>query len=388
MCRKFPADVVSSAKSIASKLGNNAAKIESAALLAWYKGADEEAVLLITKSASVTGSDGLPLVNAGAILDMYGLPEKAIPILRTVVANDPKSAIAHNNLGQAYTSIGMLDSAMYYFGKCLGLSSQHPEANNTAGHIELKRGNKSKAQTYFENSLRGGYTHSAYVGLKTILKEKTRIAHLIKPKVKFPEYFNQFKYKLPRQCENVNDAATVQLEFDNYKKMLSGVMRQADLAGKEAEKAMGKNWAVEMNQRTMDAVMKGESYLRPFQTLGSIIDAEATVGYVADMNDLMKFNEENRAEYKKLEEDYKKAYEQMMQSGGGCARENALKNKYLEQFALLNSEWQSRNMLIENKYIDDYLYWCYFAAADINDYKHRFYSYMYRYLYRLHTSHR
>ena len=286
LSKKFPADAVSSAKAIAAKLGNNPIKIEAAALHAWQNGADEEAILLITKGASVNGGDGLLLVNAGGLLDMYGMSEKAVPVLRTVVSYNPNNIIALNNLGQAYTALGLRDSAMHYFSRCLSLSPQHPEANNTAGHIELKKGNKSKAQSYFENSLRGSFNVSAYTGLATIFKDnkdKLKIASLIKPKVKHPEYFNQFKYKLPRQCRNVFEAATVKEEFNAYKKMLNAEKRKFDLLQKEAQKEMGKNWAQEFNQQTMNKVMQGESYMRPFQTMGSVMEAEAILGYVTTL---------------------------------------------------------------------------------------------------------
>jgi hypothetical protein len=386
LCRKFRADAVNSAKSIAAKLNNNPAKLEAAALHAWQNGADEEAVLLITKGATVS-NDGLLLTNTGGMLDIYGLPEKAIPVLRTVVSYAPQNAIAHNNLGQAFTALGMLDSAMYYFSRCLSLSSQHPEANNTAGHIELKKGNKSAAQVYFENSIRGSFNLSAYTGLATIFKDdksKLKIAHLIKPKVKKPEHFNRFKYsKLPRQCYNVNEAATVSEEFKAYKEMLSRESRKFDLLRKEAENQMGKTRAEDFNKKTMEAVMEGKSYMKPFQVLGSAMEAEATLGYHDDMADLEKFNKENREQYKQLEAEYKNAYEQLMKSGGDCPGQNELKNKYLERFAQINTEWQSRNMLIENKYIDDFLYWCYFSAFDIKDYRHRLYTYVKKYIYRV-----
>jgi hypothetical protein len=264
-----------------------------------------------------------------------------------------------NNLGQAYTALGLLDSATIYLSRCISFSSQHPQANNTAGHIELKRGNKAKAQTYFENSLRGSFNLSAYSGLKEILKDKCRIAKLVKPKVKMPEYFNQFKYKPPRQCLNVNEAATVQEEFNVYKKMLSNSKGVYDKLRKEAEKSMGADWAANFNKQTMEKISKGESYMKPFQVLGGIIESETVLGYHDDLADLAKFNEENREEYKLLE------------------------NKYLERFVQLNEEWQSRNMLVENKYIDDFLYWCYFSAFDIKDYRHRFYTYVNNYLYKV-----
>lgn len=386
LCKKFPADAVSSAKSIASKLGNDPLKLEAAALHGWQNGASEEAVLLIIKGATAS-NDGLLLTNAGGILDMYGLSEKAIPVLRTVVSYAPQNVIAHNNLGQAYTALGMLDSAMYYFGRCLSLSSQHPEANNTAGQIELKRGNKAKAQSYFENSLRGSFNISAYTGLATIFKDKKdqfKISPLIKPKVKLPEYFNQFKYKLPRQCLNVFEAATVKEEFNAYKKMLQSQTRKFDLLKKEAEKNMGADYAANFNKKTFEKLAQGENVMKPFQALGSIIEGEANLGYSLDINDLLKFNTENRKRYNQLEQEYRNAYEQMMKSGGpDCGRENELKNNYLQQFAQLNKEWQSRNMLIENKYIDDFLYWCYFSAFDSNDYRNRFYNRVSNYLYKV-----
>lgn len=387
LSRKFPADAVGSAKAIAAKLGNDPVKLEAAAQHGWQNGADEEALLLIVKGAAA-GGDGLVLTNTGSLLDMYGLPEKAIPVLRTVISYSPKNVIALNNLGQAYTSLGMRDSGMIYFSRCLSLSPQHPEANSTAGHIELKKGNKTAAQVYFENSIRGSFNLSAYTGLATIFKDdksKLKIAHLIKPKVKKPEYFNQFKYNnLPRQCYNVNEAATVSEEFKVYKEMLSRETRKFDLLRKEAENQMGKNWAADFNKRTMDAVMQGKNYMKPFTVLGGIIESEATLGYRDDMADLEKFNKENRDQYKQLETDYKNAYEQLMKSGGyTCQKENELKNTYLEKFAQLNTEWQSRNMLIENKYIDDFLYWCYFSAFDIKDYRHRFYNYVRNYLYNV-----
>ncbi len=387
LSKRFPADAVNSAKAISAKLGNNPAKMEAAALHAWQNGADEEAILLITKGAAESGGDGLMLVNAGGMLDMYGLSEKAIPVLRTIVNYNPNNIIALNNLGQAYTAIGLRDSAMYYIGRCLSLSPQHPEANNTAGHIELKKGNKARAQSYFENSLKGGFNLSAYTGLATIFKDdksKLKIAHLIKPKVKHPEYFNQFKYNnLPRQCRNVFEAATVQEEFNAYKKMLNSEKRKFDLLQKEADKDMGKNWAQEFNQQMMNKVMQGESYMRPFQALGTVIEGETVLGYSKDVEDLLKFNKENREQYDLLRKEYQPAYEQMMKAGGGCASENALKNKYLERFAQLNEEWQSRNLLVLNKYIDDQLYWCYFSAYDLKDYRHRFYHYVNDYLYKL-----
>lgn len=387
LCSRLPSGAVSSAKSIAAKLDNHPGKLEAAALVGWQNRARDEAVILIMKAATLS-NDGLLLSNAGGFLDMYGLPEKAIPVLRTVVNQASQNAIALNNLGQAYTALGMLDSAMTYISRCLRISPQHPEANCTAGLIELKKGNKEKAQAYFENSISGGFNFSALRGLATIFKdnkEKLKIAHLIKPKVKKPEYFNQFKYnKLPRQCYNVFEAATVEKELYAYKKILQSETMKFYLLGEEAKKAKGKNWVEETNKKNIETIIQGKPYLRPFQILGFIMLSETEMDYNKDIADLQKFYNENREHYTQLGIEYKKAFDQLAKSGDNtCAKENELKNKYLEQFAQLNKEWQSRYMLVENKYIDDLLFWCYFAALDLKDYRTKFYALIRNYIHQI-----
>ena len=384
LLKKFSPKAVSNFRSILGQIKNNAGVLEAAALQVWHTGAAEEALLLITKATTLPDTDGLVITNASALLDMYGMSEKAIPILRTILTINPGNILALNNIGQAYTAIGMRDSAVVYLNKCVQSSPQYPEANAALGFIEMSRGNQNRAQVLFENSLRGSFNISAYTGLKSILKEKCRIAQLIKPKTKLPEYFNQFKYQPIRQCTNVQDAASVQEEYNTYKNMMSKELSTYSKLKSEAAKAMGANWAEDYNKKTMDNLVKGNNYLRPFQVLGSVVEAESNLGYSSDINDLQKFNTDNRRDYQQLEKEYQQAYEQLTKSGSySCAAENQLKNKYLERFAQLNNEYQSRNLVIENKYIDDFLYWCYFSAFDRKDYQNRFYNKVHGYLYNV-----
>lgn len=397
IAKKLPAATVSKVNQMLNE-AKTPGDIETGAMLAYHGGAYEEAVLLITKGASQSG-DGILLTNAGAILDMTGLSDKAIPILRTVVAQNPSNFIAQNNLGQAYTALGQLDSALYYFGRCLSFSSEHPEANNTAGVIELKRGNTAKAQQHFENSIRGGYNASAYAGLKHILKNKTRIAHLIRPKIKMPEYFNQFKYKLPRQQLTIIEAAAVEQEQKQFRETIMAAARVYQTIAKEAEKAFAKRTPGQFNAAIYAKVQKGESYLRPFQLLGATMEAETILEYNDDTRDLQHFNTVNRQQYKDLELEYKKKYDAIWKrygekdddccgegdvsccnDDGFCRETNSLKNQYLPKFAALNEEYQSRNLQVEIKHLDNLLYWGFFAAMDKEDYKMRFYQRVTSYL--------
>jgi tetratricopeptide (TPR) repeat protein len=399
IAQKLPQATVDKVNRMYEEVKNKPADIETAAVLVLQGGADEEAALLAAKAASNT-SDGTLLANAAAVLDMTGLSDKAIPILRTVVQRSSNNVTALNNLGQAYTALGQQDSALRIFSRCLSYAPEHPEANNTAGVIELKRGNDAKARQYFENSIRGGFNTSAYAGLKHILKEKTRIAPLIRPKIKMPGYFNQFKYKLPRQLLNVTEAEAVELEQKQFRMVISQAIRAYQALGKEAEMEFAKKSPQERNAAIMRKVNKGESYMRPFQVLGGIMEAETILEYNDDFHDLEYFNKTNRAQYKALEEEYKKKYEAVRKRydekdddccGEGnisccndgekfCIETNNLKNEYLPKFAAINEEYQSRNLLIEIKHLDNFLYWGYFAAWDRDDYKVRFYSRVATYL--------
>lgn len=398
LAKNLPPATVTKVNQIASQLNNDPAQIESAAAMALGNDAPEEAALLVAKTGATT-SDGIFLTNAGAILDLSGLSDKAIPVLRTVVANNPRNFIAHNNLGQAYTALGQHDSALYYFSRCLSLSPQHPEANNSAGHIELKRNNTSKAQQHFENSIRGGFNVAAYKGLKQILKNKTRIAHLIKPKIKMPEYFNQFKYNLPRQQQNLNDARDVEEEQKIFRQVVAAALKKYMALEKEAQANLSKRTPAQYNAAIKKRIDNGEAYMRPFQVLGGIMEAETVLQYNDDLAALDHFNKVNRQQYKDLEAEYKKKYDAIWKRyidkeddccGEGdvsccedqsfCLETNALKKEYLLKFAQLNEEYQSRNLLIEIQHLDNFLYWGFFAAMDRDDYKVRFYGRVQSYL--------
>src|SRR5688572_23720188 len=117
LTKKISKDKVASAEAIAAKLGNQPLKLEATAFTAMQNGAFDEALLLIMKGATVGAADGLLLSNAGALLDMSGWSDKAIPVLRTVLQYDSENIIALNNIGQSFTALGMRDSALYYFGR-------------------------------------------------------------------------------------------------------------------------------------------------------------------------------------------------------------------------------------------------------------------------------
>jgi Flp pilus assembly protein TadD len=395
LSKRLPADAVSSADAIARKLNYDPAKLDAAALQAWEKGATEEAVLLATDAATRNNGDGLLLTNTGAILDMSGLSEKAIPILRTIVRYDPNNAIALNNLGQAYTQLGMHDSGMIYLKRCLSLSSKHPEANNTAGQIELKKGNKGKAKEYFENSIKGSYTVRAYKGLRNA-DPNARIRKFVKDRVKVPEYLNKHKYDLPRQCYKTEEAKSLEEEYKQYKLFLGKQREKYNKLRKEAEQQYAKEGFKKLQEKAMNP--KG-NIVKPFMALGGTMLSETTLDWSEELMKLEKYNAENRKTYKSLEKEYEAAYKKLTDEmdkrvdeccGEGntsccfndadCKAVNELANKYLFKFAQFNEEWQKHNLQLYKDYFDELIFWSYLGSMDNDEFKIKFYDWIDKYL--------
>ncbi|MBC7934812.1 MAG: hypothetical protein H7Y86_05555 [Rhizobacter sp.] len=400
--KKLPPAMVNNAKAIANDLGNDPLKMEGAAWFAFQNSKYAEAVLLITGAAISKPNDGLLLTNAGAILDMSGLSDKAIPILRTTIQNDPRNGIAINNIAQAYCALGMIDSAMIYLNTCVLLSPQHPEANNTAGQIELARGNKATAKIYFENAIRGGFSASAYQGLRSIDKNDKnsyKIKKLINPKIKFPEYFNQYKYKLPRLCTNVDEAEAVQAEQEAFIKMINNTKDKIDALKNDREKNLSSLSLEAYNKQVLEKINNKQPAVRPFQVMAGIVAAETTGEYREELAGLQKFNTQNREEHNILLKQYEAEYDALKKSfdkdddnccGEGdiscctdpsyCIKLNALRNKYLLLFLNVDMHWQNKNLAFQRKYLDDLLYWEPLAAGSVDEAYVRYYNWAGMYL--------
>jgi tetratricopeptide (TPR) repeat protein len=213
---KLPVAAVSHLQQVEVKTGGDPDKLAAAAISNWYNGGPKEAILMALSASVKNPDDKLLLNNLSAMLNMGGASQHAIPILRTLVSEYPENPMLLNNLGQAFAGVGELDTAMYYFRRCIEKSPHHPEANNTAGQIEAERGNSQKAQQHFENSLKGGFNLEAANGLNKINNGKPYpLSGFIKVPVDLP-YFNEFKYKLPRQSQSVDDEVQVMQEHEDY----------------------------------------------------------------------------------------------------------------------------------------------------------------------------
>jgi cytochrome c-type biogenesis protein CcmH/NrfG len=75
--------------------------------------------------------------------------EDAIPLLQSVVADNPRDADAWNYLGFASRKLNKNEEALGYYDKALKLDPKHKGAHEYLGELHLQMGNLAKAEEEF-----------------------------------------------------------------------------------------------------------------------------------------------------------------------------------------------------------------------------------------------
>jgi Flp pilus assembly protein TadD len=72
--------------------------------------------------------------------------DAAVPLLRQVVAKEPKNADAYNYLGYAHVRAGKNEAALGYYRQALAIKPNHRGANEYLGELHLKMGDLAAAE--------------------------------------------------------------------------------------------------------------------------------------------------------------------------------------------------------------------------------------------------
>ena len=75
--------------------------------------------------------------------------DEAIPLLKSVVADNPRDADAWNYLGFASRKLGKNDDALGYYQKALTIDPKHKGAHEYLGELHLQMSNLAKAEEQF-----------------------------------------------------------------------------------------------------------------------------------------------------------------------------------------------------------------------------------------------
>jgi tetratricopeptide (TPR) repeat protein len=377
LAKKMSAGIASSVQSIAARYKNDAQKMGDEAVTGWYTNYREESLLLIIRAAANDPGNGLLLNNCAAILNMGGIEQKAIPILKYILQSYPGNPMVLNNLGEAYAGLGETDTAMVYLGRCLKTEPENPEANNTAGQIEATKGNTDSAINYFEQSIKGAYNKPAELKLRKI-KKGSDIVPLVRPRIKLPDYFNPFKYKLPAQCTGIDKAAVAEAEYKAFHEQIGNQL--VDYDGKLARLAI----KVAQNPMPPNLPAKDGILAQPFYEFCGIMYRDILKDFT---DNLGSYDNKFYAAYKAIDDEYKgklqlinkefaKRELQCCGEGKGdccptqeekCNARNELANQYLSQFATITEDWQEKNQLYFKTFFDELVYWGYLHLHPLSD---------------------
>lgn len=354
--QKIRSRAADSVKSAVKQMGNEGENLSYAAMAAWYKNDADAAVLLASKAAAASKDNNVALSNSAAIFIMAGLENKAIPILKVLLQSEPNSSTVLNNMGQAYTDLGELDTAMYYFGRCIKIAPTHPEANNTAAVISMKKGQTEQAKNYCLQSLKGGLTGEA-INTHGHLFIEDDIENLIdiEPWKSYP--FNEHDFTFPRQCEKVEDAVEIKSEldaaakkyrnfFEHYDKVYNAEMRSkaAAINAQYAKNPLA-NMAL-LDADTHYTRRAGYAYHRITTQLLDEIYA-VTMKHGKEIDRLkVELEIKQKALDKKRDQEIEACENSnlcvLKATAAHCSRQNELSNQYLPKFAIVNRDYVSK----------------------------------------------
>jgi tetratricopeptide (TPR) repeat protein len=331
--------------------------ISTASLFALENGQLDQAVLLSLRAAERDPEDPIILNNTGAVLQKAGLEIAAITILESALAGDPGNSTAENNLGQSYLSLGDRENARAYLQQCIASTPRHPLANSSLAMIDMESGNKGSALSHIENSLRGAFTDRAY-HLLYQLKQDPVLMDYFKDRYKQPEYFNENKYPLPRQCEKVEDVSVLKGEYDAYHEMLEGKIKKLDDDHREESK-LGIDAMMQQTKNYRPGARVSQ-YEVPFMELASAMLLDRKRTYEKDDADkLARSQKEYQAHMKDLRAEYDEKSKQ-----AECGAQIGLANEYMEKMAVESRIYQKTWLRIEKGFFLDMSYWSFFTATN------------------------
>ncbi|MGN6421519.1 MAG: tetratricopeptide repeat protein [Pseudobacter sp.] len=201
----------------------------------YYKGAQPQGLLLAMKAVLADRNNALNVNNLCALLTISGVAREAVPVLRGLVAAYPKDPMVLNNIGQAFASAGMKDSAMHYLNKCMAISPKHGQANTTAAKIAKANGNTAKAVEHAKTAMAEDPNLEAMAIIAE--NDKSGISfHYGKVGENIPDYFNMYKLRKPMHPTKVEMTAEAEAQKAAFLQKLAKLDEEiTDISDEERE---------------------------------------------------------------------------------------------------------------------------------------------------------
>lgn len=332
----------------------NIGEISYSSAMFLLNGQHEVAAWLAIKAAAKSPGNILVMNNSGAILNACGFQPVAVPVLETVLEKFPDNSALQNNLGQAYIGLGDVSKATHYLQQAVSGNPFHPHANLSLAYIQHAKGNKSAALTSVENSLRGSFNNGAW-NLLLKLKPDARLINYLKHRYKPPDYFNEDKYHLPRQCENVSEIPLLKGEYDAFRKMVEKVKKQFDAISEEEYKKGTQSMMNKVKDYKTSGIQR-----TPFTGLGNVMLLDLKLQLEDENEKLARAQHIYHKSIAELQDTYKAAYSKAKD----CGEQTELANRYMQLMAFVTREYQKEWLPVWKDFFNDYAFWSMVAHPD------------------------
>lgn len=297
----------------------------------------------------------LNINNLGAMLNLSGKEELAIPILKSILKGNEQDPLLLNNIGQAFAGLGQRDSALFYFNKCLKEEPMHAYARTTAARIEAIKGNKAKAAEHLEQ-VPDAEVPDDMEELQNSMAPKNQ--QLYTPFKKVPDYFNLYRFKYPEFQTNVYDyvkAYTAQEELRD--RIDAEIGRLQEIVSHE--QSLGKQEAPRMTEQVAPITAKAIRMMtKGYTSPGAIMTMSAAkVNYDQTKRDMRQrydavILELDRRYSARIDTVTKKvgeggsAYRQRIEElrKEACDKKNDKANEFLLEFADLSERYTQKQL--------------------------------------------
>ena len=382
------------------KANGNGAYLSAEAVSAWYNGTPQKAFFLAASAVKLQNNIN-SLNNLGAMLNLCGYEEKAVAVLQFALQMDKENSTVLNNLGRAYLGLGDKEKAEEVYLTCVRYAPNHPEANNALGCLYEEDGDPKKARNHFEKSLDGAYNENAAKSLDR-LSPDFNIVFSISKHHKAPEYFNQFKFRIPEECFKGEDYFRVKALHEAFQQSISDLQKQYSTLQKALE-MKGHKEIKNSRKNIMEAIQRREIpalTIYPFAVVSGRMLLKLhynfqndKVHFIKDFeNSMHKLNQKHLTAIKQMEDKFKSEYvfgTQGELSGclnceevekRMCAALKQVDNGYQEAAASLHAGFVDKYKLLLTGYFDEFVYWNSLSGVPKTLSDAEFYTYIHDFL--------
>lgn len=370
-----------------SKKITGAKNIAAAAIGTWIKGKPTLAAYLFCKALQADYSDMNTANNLAALLNAYGYPEKAIPVLLYINSkiNEVPDVLA--NMATAWYNLGDMDNALLYAGKSIDKDSLNASANKVAAFVHLNKATQTnnkaeadKAIGCLKQSLKSRYDPEASELLNKIEDKHQKQNDF--SNTNFNEFPMLKRLELPAMPEDLSKTKSFNQFLEKEKGVLSQTADDIRAAYKKIPGADMKQVVANMSQDIGRAMLMIKA--------GNIVNQSAA-WYIKMKSDLEQLFTQSKKELttaynKKISTISKKYNERLSKLEGGegkgeeeeeierlkkarCEEYNKESATYLSDLAKLTNQFAQRSELVSRTYFRDYANW---MPVQLNDNTNRY----------------